>query len=100
MGKVHPNAFLREEESGGEVVKVNPKGTTQICSRCGLKVPKTLAQRIHVCPRCGLKVDRDLNASRNILKNTVGTTGITPVEIEPLLSQGASLIAEAGSHRS
>lgn len=90
----------KEEEYGGEVVKVNPKGTTQICSRCGLKVPKTLAQRIHVCPRCGLKVDRDLNASRNILKNTVGTTGITPVEIEPLLSQGASLIAEAGSHRS
>lgn len=91
----------KAEEAGGKVVKVEPQGTTQKCSRCGLKVPKTLTDRIHACPRCGLEMDRDLNASRNILlKNTVGTTEITPVEIEPLLHQGASSVAEAGSHRS
>jgi putative transposase len=57
----------KAEEAGGKVIKVDPKGTTQECSRCGLKVPKTLSERIHFCPRCGLKMDRDLNASRNIL---------------------------------
>lgn len=90
----------KAEEAGGKVVKVDPKDTTQICSRCGLKVPKTLSERIHICPRCGLTMDRDLNASRNILlKNTVGTTGIhacgnrtsTPVKEQVwLLKQEAS----------
>ncbi len=75
----------KEEESGGKVVKVNPKGTTQKCSRCGLKVPKTLAQRVHICPQCGLEICRDLNASRNLLKIPQELRESTPVEIEPLL---------------
>ena len=58
----------KEAESGGQLVKVNPNGTTQLCSRCGLKVEKNLSDRIHECPFCGLVLDRDLNASRNILR--------------------------------
>ena len=42
--------FYKAEEAGGKVVKVEPQGTTQKCSRCGLKVPKTLTDRIHACP--------------------------------------------------
>jgi putative transposase len=57
----------KEEESGGKLIKVNPKGTTQKCSRCGEKVKKTLSDRIHECPHCGLVMDRDLNAALNIL---------------------------------
>jgi putative transposase len=52
----------KAEEAGGRIIKVDPKGTTQECGRCGLKVPKTLSERIYFCPRCGLKMDRDLNA--------------------------------------
>jgi putative transposase len=89
--------FYKAEEAGGKVVKVEPQGTTQKCSRCGLKVPKTLTDRIHACPRCGLEMDRDLNASRNILKIPQELREFTPVEIEPLLLQGASSVAEAGS---
>ena len=57
------------EETGGRLVRVNPNGTSQICSRCGClpNVPKTLADRIHSCPHCGLVIDRDVNAARNIL---------------------------------
>lgn len=36
--------------AGARVVRVNPAYTTQICSICGQKVPKTLADRIHKCP--------------------------------------------------
>ena len=89
----------KAEEAGGRVIKVNPKDTTQICSGCGLKVPKTLSERTHLCPRCGLQMDRDLNASRNILlKIPQELRKYTPVETKPLLPQGASLVTEAGSH--
>lgn len=59
-------------EAGRTLVKVSPRNTSQICSGCGEKVPKTLAVRVHACPYCGLVVDRDENAARNILQ--VGQT--------------------------
>jgi Putative transposase DNA-binding domain len=49
-------------KTGGEVVQVSPNNTSQLCSACGSKVPKTLAVRVHQCA-CGLVLDRDVNAS-------------------------------------
>lgn len=69
----------KEEESGGELIKVNPHNTTQRCSQCGKVVEKTLSDRTHICPFCGLIMDRDLNASRNILKIGRGSPEYTPV---------------------
>jgi len=57
----------KEEESGGQLIKVNPRDTTRMCSRCGETVPKDLSQGIHRCPYCGLVRDRDRNAALNIL---------------------------------
>jgi putative transposase len=55
-------------ESAGKIVElVNPKGTSQLCSSCGMEVKKTLAVRTHRCPHCGLVMDRDENAAINIL---------------------------------
>lgn len=69
------------------VVEVEPKNTTINCHRCGNKVPKTLAIRIHKCDVCGLAIDRDYNASMNILQRgllllPVERREFTPVEIE------------------
>ncbi len=50
------------------MVEVESRDTTIDCSRCGNKVLKSLAVRIHRCDRCGLVLDRDHNASLNILK--------------------------------
>lgn len=60
----------KAEYAGGQLIRVNPNGTSQICSRCGClpDVPKSLADRIHSCPHCGLVIDRDVNAARNILR--------------------------------
>jgi putative transposase len=58
----------KAEEAGSRVVKVNPSGTSQECSRCGTTVVKDLSVRVHRCPHCGLVLDRDVNAARNILK--------------------------------
>lgn len=59
--------FYKAEEAGGRVIKVDPRHTSQVCSRCGNKVSKKLSTRIHRCPHCGLIMDRDVNAAINIL---------------------------------
>jgi putative transposase len=63
----------KAENAGAKLLEVNPKGTSQMCSVCGNKVPKTLAQRWHRCPYCGVVLQRDLNSANAII--TVGTTG-------------------------
>ncbi len=52
--------------AGKRVVAVPPAYTSQDCSGCGTRVPKSLSVRTHVCTSCGLIVDRDENAARNI----------------------------------
>ncbi|PIS39326.1 MAG: hypothetical protein COT33_02585 [Candidatus Nealsonbacteria bacterium CG08_land_8_20_14_0_20_38_20] len=50
------------------LIKVNPVWTSQICSNCGAIVQKSLSQRTHYCPECLYVDDRDVNASKVILK--------------------------------
>ncbi|HEY3230917.1 MAG TPA: transposase, partial [Roseiflexaceae bacterium] len=67
------DAFLfiltyKAESAGGQVVRINPRFTTQKCSKCGELVTKSLSVRTHICPSCGYVADRDVNAAQNILK--------------------------------
>ena len=68
----------KAEDAGRIVVLVDPKNTSQMCSKCGKIVAKDLSVRIHDCPYCGLKIDRDLNASINILR--LGLQSLVPKE--------------------
>ncbi len=58
----------KAENAGRNVVLVNPKNTSKMCSNCGMLVDKGLSKRTHNCPFCGLSINRDLNASKNILR--------------------------------
>ncbi|NVO66923.1 RNA-guided endonuclease InsQ/TnpB family protein [Methanofollis tationis] len=58
----------KAEEAGSRVILVNPRNTSQMCSRCGMIVAKTLSDRVHSCPHCGLVMDRDQNAAINIMR--------------------------------
>ena len=95
----------KAEGAGRTFVKVDPKNTTQMCSRCGNRVYKQIWVREHRCPTCGLVMDRDHNAAINILNKALlevpSVRGeLTPVEMRPLLQDfgsGASLVEEAGS---
>lgn len=58
----------KAEEAGSRVVLVDPKNTTQLCSRCNQIVRKELSDRVHCCPFCGLTMDRDQNAAINIMR--------------------------------
>jgi putative transposase len=54
--------------SGGQLVRVNPRNTSKICSNCGAVADTPLKQREYQCGVCGFVCHRDLNASINILK--------------------------------
>jgi putative transposase len=70
-------AYKAECASRG-MVRVNPKGTTQMCSGCGVLVPKDLSVRVHECPDCGLTVCRDVNAAMNILARGLASINAAP----------------------
>jgi putative transposase len=57
----------KAESAGRNVVHVNPRYTSQVCSGCGTVKKKTLDERWHSC-ECGCSLDRDHNAAINILR--------------------------------
>lgn len=63
---------IKAERAGLLTIAVNPNGTSQDCSGCGAKVPKTLKDRLHACPECRLTIERDHNAAINIKYRAVG----------------------------
>jgi putative transposase len=71
--------------AGGKVIRVNPRYTTQKCSRCGEMVQKSLSVRTHSCPQCGYLADRDVNAARNILQAGAPPSGTVTIglPVEP-----------------
>jgi putative transposase len=96
----------KAESAGVQLVKVDPKNTSQDCSGCGQRVYKPLWVRTHNCPHCGVVLDRDYNAALNILRKAqkeigLGCTEYTPAETQPLLEvqrdlgQAASMKQEA-----
>src|SRR5438105_10692394 len=57
----------KAEEAGRQLVKVDPRGTSQRCP-CGARVPKKLSDREHVCTACGLIGKRDHVSAMEILR--------------------------------
>lgn len=57
----------KAEWAGRQVILVDPKYTSQICSGCGQVRKKELSERWHSCD-CGCELDRDHNAAINILR--------------------------------
>jgi putative transposase len=75
MGRLVQLLRYKAERAGGVVLDVDPRGTSQRCSDCGIRVPKALSVRTHDCRSCGLVVDRDVNAARNV--RAAGLAAIT-----------------------
>lgn len=62
------NQMLRYKvaKTGGKVIEVDPKFTSQICPSCGVIKRKELSERVHSCP-CGCVLDRDVAAAKVVL---------------------------------
>jgi putative transposase len=71
---------FKAESAGKWAVPVNPKGTSQKCSGCGVVVKKKLSERIHTCA-CGLTLGRDHNAGINIKKLALSALGMSDAEV-------------------
>jgi len=57
-------------ERGIEVAKVNPRGTSSKCPRCGKKLAKN-KHRMLRCRKCGFVGDRDVIAAINLYKKFI-----------------------------
>ncbi len=57
----------KAKEKGIDVVKINPKFTSQRCSKCGYISPENRPdQATFQCKKCGFSLNADWNAARNI----------------------------------
>ena len=63
---VYSYLSYKAESAGANLIQIDPRNTTQMCSNCGSIVKKTLSERVHECPYCGFAADRDYNAAVNI----------------------------------
>lgn len=66
----------KAESAGREIVKVDPRGTSQMCV-CGASAPKTLSDRWHECDACGLSANRDHVSARLILGRGIRLQALT-----------------------
>ncbi|NCC84954.1 MAG: transposase [Clostridia bacterium] len=107
LGRFLTMLAYKAEEAGCELVSVNPRGTTQECSRCGKTDPKTLYERTHSCPHCGLVMDRDQNAAINTFSgaspwpdgNRPRRGGVSDLAHKPSYSVEARNLVYAAMHR-
>ena len=91
-------AFLsyKAEERGMHVVAVDPRHTSQMCSRCGyISRSNRKSQSLFLCGQCGYSLNADLNASYNIREKhhaNVGTSfaGGLPV-MQPIVPEEETL---------
>ncbi len=80
---------VKAASAGRVVAFVNPKYTSQICSKCGVISPKTLEERWYSCA-CGCELDRDTNAAKNVLTKHAGAGSVPQI-----LPRGESVEAPA-----
>ena len=56
------------KQGGGQLIKVDPKYTSQTCNECGhISKENRQSQSKFVCTACGYSANADINASKNIL---------------------------------
>jgi putative transposase len=77
---------------GAEIVQVDPRDTTQSCSRCGARSEKALRDRWHHCGCCGLSIDRDHNSALNILHRAGVGPGLLNVAVSGMRASEKPLV--------
>ncbi|MDP1694834.1 MAG: zinc ribbon domain-containing protein, partial [Candidatus Woesearchaeota archaeon] len=78
-GKLRQYIAYKAGSAGKLYVSVDHRGTTQMCSRCGIEVKKELWDRTHKCV-CGFIVPRDYNSALEIKKRLIKQIGWEPSE--------------------
>ncbi|HYH54812.1 MAG TPA: transposase [Solirubrobacterales bacterium] len=71
----------KAESAGRQVVRVDPRYTSQRCHECGVRDRESRSGPRFACTACGHTDDADVNAARNILALArTGPSGVNPTE--------------------
>ncbi|MBS3074578.1 transposase [Candidatus Pacearchaeota archaeon] len=71
-GKFAQLLDFKAENAGCQIVKIDPRNTSKICSQCGHIQDMSLYKRTYECAECGFVIDRDYNSAINILNKLAG----------------------------
>lgn len=89
----------KADELDKTIIKVNPRYTSQRCSKCGHIEPSNRNGNRFKCKSCGFELHADLNASRNIAQLGISELSRLNV-IQPIVTVGTpvtnSLLLEVG----
>jgi putative transposase len=76
FAQFHTFLSYKAQEQGIQVVKIDPRHTSQTCSQCGYQHRSNRrSQSLFLCRQCGFSLNADLNASRNIREKHLATLG-------------------------
>ncbi len=93
----------KAEERGQRVALIDPRHTSQTCSRCGFQHRNNrTSQSVFGCKQCGYQLNADLNASYNIRAKYILASGGTPAAgglpvNQPIVSAGISPLVTSPS---
>ncbi|MDO8751585.1 MAG: transposase, partial [Dehalococcoidia bacterium] len=77
----------KAQEAGMAVVAIDPRHTSQTCSRCGFQYRHNRkSQSLFLCRSCGYQLNADLNASYNIRNKHLAGLGMTLAGVLPSTS--------------
>jgi transposase len=77
----------KAEQKGINVIFINPKFTSQRCSKCGyIDKENRPTQELFLCKKCGFKTNADYNASQNL-----ATMDIDRIIDEEVKNQSANM---------
>ncbi|HEX9374524.1 MAG TPA: transposase [Roseiflexaceae bacterium] len=93
----------KAEDRGCTVVAVDPRHTSQACSRCGHTARNNRrSQSVFICRQCGYQLNADLNAARNIAAKYRAGGGTSPaggLRNQPIVSRSDSFGREEQAAR-
>lgn len=86
----------KAEAKGAQVALIDPRHTSQTCSRCGHQHRSNRkTQSLFKCRQCSFTLNADLNAARNVRAKHLGVFGI-PLDVRSLSTDPTSLTTQGG----
>ena len=83
FAQFHSFLSYKAQEQGMRVVKVDPRHTSQTCSRCGYQHRSNRrSQSLFKCRHCGYSCNADFNASLNIRNKYVASLALLGISLE------------------
>lgn len=78
FAQFHSFLIYKTAERGMQVVKIDPRHTSQTCSKCGHQHRSNRkSQSLFLCKNCGYCLNADLNAALNIRQKHLASLGTT-----------------------